>query len=180
MHVRHHHIYLNALIHTIWVCDEDHGLLGDPNLIFSPPRLQWRVSLSALEITRATNYLTNVCILWHRSTLYWSWLWSSKSSWIHSVSYRGHDHVYYTWIRSIFFGSRALFPLLSMSMPTLWIIIYGLSLDGCNLSLPSSFDSPYTPSLRYIVNCFGHHLFLRPHTLGGIWYTLIYHLMSPS
>lgn len=37
-------------------------------------------------------------------------------------SYDGHDHVYYTWIRSVLFGIHALFPLPRMGMPALRII----------------------------------------------------------
>ena len=52
-------------------CVENPGILGDTTIIYSPPKLCWSF-LSTLEITWESSCLTNVCILWHRSTLYLS------------------------------------------------------------------------------------------------------------
>lgn len=102
-------------------------------------------------------------------------LWSYKSSWIYSVSSHGHDHVYHTWIHNVLFGIHALFPLLSIDMPTSGIIIYGPSLVVCRFSLLGSMALPCTPPFWYIVIFFWHHLHFWPHDLGDIYYTLIYH-----
>ena len=114
MHVRHKHIYLYALIHTSWVHDEDLELLGGPNLIFSPPRLQWWVSLSTSEIAQASGCLTDVylycdldphCIyhgydplIHHGSTVY-----PSMATIMSTI------HFYYTWVWNVLFGSHACF-----------------------------------------------------------------------
>ena len=60
MHVQHQHIYSHASICTSWVHDEDHGLLGDPILIHSSPRLRWSYFLSTLEMSRALSCLIDI------------------------------------------------------------------------------------------------------------------------
>lgn len=97
----------------------------------------------------------------------YSWLWSLMSTWIHSVSYCVHDHVYHTWSHSVLFGSHDSFLLLIMGMPTSGLIYM---ITNCLEVLPGSFSHR-----SIFVKCLNHHLIFWPHTLGGIYYTTIFH-----
>ena len=72
------------------------------------------------------------------------WIRSLMLTWIHNVSYCGHDHVYHTWICMYYFSGHALFLLLSMGIPTSGMLYIWLTL-GCLQVLTSLFLGSFLP-----------------------------------
>ena len=125
--------------------------------------MRWRVSQCTFEIAWVSSCLTDVYVYGHIDPHCIGHVYDP-------LSHRGSTvypfmamvmsiiHVYYTWIFSLLYVGYALFPLSSMGIPSLGIIMHGSYLVVCMFSLPGSLALPFAPPLLYIVKFFGHHL----------------------